>query len=94
MRFVKKPVEISAWSVRDLVDAAAHNWSLLPQEVVKAYDSGILFFAHDHIIIHTLEGNMKGGLTDWLIEGVHGEFYACKNDIFQETYDIAERSEA
>jgi hypothetical protein len=38
--------------------------------------------------IHTLEGVMRGEVGDWLITGVKGEQYACKDDIFQATYDV------
>jgi hypothetical protein len=41
----------------------------------------------DSIIIMTLEGDMKAGKGDWIIKGVNGEFYPCKNDIFLKTYE-------
>lgn len=37
--------------------------------------------------IHTLEGQMTANRGDWIIKGVHGEFYPCKPDIFAATYD-------
>lgn len=40
------------------------------------------------IIISTLEGDMKADVGDWVIKGIHGEFYPCKHDIFIESYDI------
>lgn len=43
-----------------------------------------------HIRIKTLEGDMEGSAGDWIIKGVHGEFYPCKPDIFQKTYEAAE----
>lgn len=42
------------------------------------------------IRIQTLEGQMTASLGDWIIRGVNGEFYPCKDDIFQKTYDLAE----
>ena len=39
------------------------------------------------IIIHTLEGDMKASVNDYIIKGVRGEFYPCKPDIFEETYN-------
>lgn len=39
------------------------------------------------LYIHTLEGEMHVSLNDFIIKGVRGEFYACKPDIFWETYD-------
>lgn len=38
------------------------------------------------IVIHTLEGDMQASVGDYIIRGVKGEFYACKPDIFRETY--------
>lgn len=40
------------------------------------------------IVIKTLEGNMKANIGDYIIKGVHGEFYPCKPDIFEETYEL------
>jgi hypothetical protein len=39
------------------------------------------------IQIKTLEGVMRGSPGDWLIKGVAGEFYFCRNDIFEKTYE-------
>jgi hypothetical protein len=39
--------------------------------------------------IHTLEGNMEVSVGDFIIKGVQGEFYPCKPDIFEATYDRA-----
>lgn len=35
--------------------------------------------------IETLEGTMKGNAGDWLIRGVEGELYPCKDEIFKKT---------
>ena len=40
-------------------------------------------------MIHTLEGIMKAGIGDWIIKGVKGEFYPCKPEIFDATYESA-----
>lgn len=39
--------------------------------------------------IPTLEGTMRASEGDWIIKGVHGEFYPCKPDIFEATYEPA-----
>lgn len=43
----------------------------------------------DALFIETLEGTMTASLGDWIIQGVQGEFYPCKPDIFEATYDSA-----
>lgn len=39
------------------------------------------------VVVHTLEGDMKASVGDYIITGVHGEKYPCKPDIFEETYE-------
>lgn len=39
-------------------------------------------------LVETLEGDMVGRAGDWLIEGIRGEMYPCRDDIFQATYRI------
>lgn len=41
------------------------------------------------IAIPTLEGVMQAAIGDWIIKGVKGEFYPCKPDIFEATYEPA-----
>ena len=40
------------------------------------------------MIIHTLEGDMKANVGDYIITGVKGEQYPCKPEIFEATYEI------
>lgn len=44
----------------------------------------------DHFLIGTLEGSMKSRIGDWVIKGVNGEFYPCKPDIFEKTYEAVD----
>jgi len=41
----------------------------------------------EELLIPTLEGVMKANIGDWIIKGVKGEFYPCKPDIFEATYE-------
>lgn len=49
--------------------------------VIEAYQTD------KEMIIHTLEGDHKANVGDYIITGVHGEQYPCKPDIFAETYE-------
>ena len=40
--------------------------------------------------IETLEGTMRAEVGDYLICGVQGEFYPCKPDIFEQTYEAVD----
>lgn len=94
MKFRKKPVVIEAWPVREILDQAAHDWKALPQCIRNVYDSqargcGVVF-TPDALMIWTLEGEMRAERDDMLIRGVAGEFYPCKPDIFEQTYERAD----
>lgn len=39
------------------------------------------------MVVHTLEGDMQANPGDWIITGIAGETYPCKNDIFKATYE-------
>jgi hypothetical protein len=85
MKFRKKPVEIEA------VKFDGWNWA----ECYQFMSDEVLFFPQvleerEKIEIKTLEGTMTASRGDWIIKGVNGEFYPCKPDIFQKTYDIVE----
>lgn len=49
---------------------------------------GGLFFSEGDLFINTLEGEMHVSLGDHIIQGVQGELYPCKPDIFEETYEV------
>lgn len=53
--------------------------------IIEAYQTD------KEMIIHTLEGDMKADIGDYIITGIRGEQYPCKPDIFEETYtEVAE----
>lgn len=77
-KFRKKPVVIEA------VQWDGEN----PKECMKFVNSGAADVEGDTILIATLEGTMKASKGDWIIKGVNGEFYPCKPDIFEKTYEL------
>jgi hypothetical protein len=54
---------------------------------VEAIKSGTVKVNYPHLEIETLEGVMKADINDFIIQGVNGEIYPCKPDIFRKTYD-------
>lgn len=52
--------------------------------VIEAYQTD------KEMIIHTLEGDMKASVGDYIITGLRGEKYPCKPDIFNATYEKVE----
>ena len=97
-RWRKKPVEIDAWRVAELNHAAGHDWHALPEPVRDAYEEGGWVFGalvdeERCISVPTLEGSLLARPDDWIIRGVQGEFYPCKSDIFEATYERVDDDE-
>lgn len=44
----------------------------------------------EYINIETLEGTMRADVGDYIIKGINGEFYPCKPDIFEKSYDLVD----
>ena len=82
MKYRKKPVEVEAlqWTgdnaqaIRDFLREATYGWSPVG----------------DGWLIYTREGVMTADPGDWIIRGVTGEFYPCKDPIFRATYEPVE----
>lgn len=53
----------------------------------SAYEAG-MGAPYFSLFIPTLEGKMRADPHDYIIKGVNGEFYPCKPDIFEKTYDV------
>lgn len=43
------------------------------------------------IFVPTLEGEMRANDGDWIIQGVKGEFYPCKPDVFDASYELVDQ---
>jgi hypothetical protein len=90
MKFRKKPVIIEAWTVISIIHYAEKYWNELPQCIKDAYNKGEFVFVPEGIHVKTLEGIHIAGREDMLIRGVNGEFYGCKMNIFEKTYEKVE----
>jgi hypothetical protein len=90
MKVRKKPVEVEAWTVRQLLRIVLFGkWTDLPEQVARRYEIGEVFFRGEDrgIEIKALEGLMTAAIDDWIICGIKGELYPCKPDIFAATYE-------
>ena len=56
-------------------------------EIAAFVGDGYDIDADGGFVIRTLEGNMTANPGDYVIKGVQGEFYPCKEDIFHATYE-------
>lgn len=89
-KYRKKPVVIEAVQIEQRFmwpdwfhDAVSDN---------RIITHGLGKFGSGPVLIEitTLEGTMRGDLGDWIIQGVKGEIYPCKPDIFAATYELVE----
>lgn len=90
MKYRKKPVVVEVIPVKYAIHAAYENWKDLPAWLQSAYERGDVIFCLDYVIVNTPEGNHRGNWDDILIQGVKGEIYPCKPDIFEATYELEE----
>lgn len=80
-KYIKKPIVIEAmqWTGKN------------NSEILKFCTQGYILYPksqeHPELKINTLEGLMHARIGDYIIKGVKGEFYPCKEDIFLETYN-------
>ena len=89
-KFRKKPVVIEAVKVTKMMieSISAERTAMIPELILRANREVCSMRTEDpHLIIKTLEGDMRANIGDWIIEGVSGEVYPCKPDIFEKTYD-------
>lgn len=81
MKYRKKPIEIEAvqWTGNNLAELRKmegfNNAHICLDGVLK---------------LATLEGITAASIGDFIIKGVQGEFYPCKPDIFEQTYEAVE----
>lgn len=85
-KYRKKPVVIEAIQFEDTdecIMALSNELGLDPVRVGYDVNPPVLR-------IKTLEGEMLGNIGDYIIKGINGEFYPCKPDIFDKTYEPVE----
>lgn len=91
MKYRKKAVVIEAiqWTgnTTEIKEFCGNNCSYNVDDSAWKVGKGI---PHEELVIHTLEGDMKARRNDYIIKGINGEFYPCKPDIFEKTYELAE----
>ena len=86
-KFRKKPVVIEAFRLneRGLI-AEDWFWDAVTRNDIITHCFGKHEPDPAWCEIKTLEGTMIANAGDYIIQGVHGEIYPCKADIFQKTY--------
>lgn len=98
MKYRKKPVVIEAIQWIKENDIELEHW-LCNEKTIELeiddhlYEAGVGVPFISAIKIKTLEGIMEATYADYIIKGINGEFYPCKPDIFEKTYEKVEELE-
>jgi PhoPQ-activated pathogenicity-related protein len=89
VKYRKRPIEIEArqygWGGQNGREIA--SWA---HEGCDPAMNAIILVASTYLEVRTLEGHMVANYGDWIIKGINGEFYPCKPDIFEKTYEQVE----
>ena len=78
MRYIKKPIPIEA------IQWTGNNFDEVHDFVTN---KPIFITGSNEIIISTLEGDMRAPEGSWIIRGPMGEYYPCRREVFEETYE-------
>lgn len=101
-RYRKKPIEIEAFQITEESRQNNKDW---PDWLNLAWqkdhsESGALYPSEfpdsdskDKLIINTLEGKLLVEWDDYIIQGINGEIYPCKPDIFYKTYELLSKDD-
>ena len=95
MKYRKKPVVVEAvqWTGLNLEEVKSFVGAHLTYSIIDtAWEVG-KGAPHVNMIIKTLEGDMFVNRGDFIIKGVNGEFYPCKQDIFEKIYEGVEHDD-
>ena len=96
MKARKKPVVI------EFEQLTWENWNAVCEFITLPWgddgvhgvysDNGVASDTGERIglIIPTLEGDMLAVENDYIIKGIQGEFYPCKPDIFEASYELVD----
>lgn len=88
-KYIKKPVEVEAIQLTENNIEEVYNFVILP--ITSMFTINLPHFIKrvkkdKGVYLETLEGTMKANFGDYIIKGIKGEFYPCKPDIFEATY--------
>lgn len=91
MKYKKKPVVIEAFQLneRGLI-GEDWFWDAVSNDTIITHDFGKHNVSPAWCEIKTLEGVMIANTGDYIIQGIQGEIYPCKPDIFEQTYEKVE----
>lgn len=83
MYYIKKPIPVEA------IQWTGHNFDEIYDFIIG---QPIVVTTFNELVISTLEGDMKAPVGSWIIRGPLGEYYPCRKDVFEETYEAVDNT--
>ena len=95
MKYRKKPVVIDAIQITRQNIRQVYEWvhgcvAIKTDMDLHKWGDYLFLIERNGMKIPTLEGEMVASMGDYVIKGIQGEFYPCKPDIFEATYEAVE----
>jgi len=100
MKYIKKPIQIEAMqllgneqSIRSVMEYMGHTITTdcdVSRDRFSDYCRSVCLTGLSVKTLESGEGVQIASIGDYIIKGIHGEFYPCKSDIFKLTYDKVE----
>lgn len=89
LKYVKKPIPVEAIQITEEFGIhSVYYWEdFLPDWYIDAVKAGKVSISNSGFGVHTLEGTMLAPFNSYLVRGVDGELYPCREDIFKKSYD-------
>lgn len=90
-KYRKKPVVVEAVQFNGELTQELKSFLDNSNYTIDLASAGLTSTVSMYVLnINTLEGTMRANLGDYIIRGVNGEYYPCKPDIFEKTYEKVE----
>ena len=83
MYYIKKPIPVEA------IQWTGYNFDEIHDFIIG---QPIVVTTFNELVISTLEGDMKAPVGSWIIRGPLGEYYPCRKDVFEKTYEAVDNT--
>lgn len=83
MYYIKKPIPVEA------IQWTGHNFDEIHDFIIG---QPIVVTTFNELVISTLEGDMKAPVESWIIRGPLGEYYPCRKEVFEKTYEAMDNT--
>ena len=87
MKYRKKPQDVEAFQFGGASDSQRELW---PEWAKKAFENRDIIITPGWVSschVRTLNGFVTVQVYEWIIKGIQGELYPCKDEIFKATYE-------